>query len=99
MLSEVTEAGKALSVQCQLVEVRGPDEVDGAFAGMITERAEALFLFPSAMLFSQRKRIVELTAKHGLPAMFPAREFAQMGGLMSYGASITEYRRVVETST
>jgi ABC-type uncharacterized transport system substrate-binding protein len=93
MLREVTEAGKALSVQCQLVEVRGPDEVDGAFAGMITERAQALLLFPSAMLFSQRKRIVELTAKHGLPAMFPAREFAQMGGLMAYGASITELWR------
>jgi putative ABC transport system substrate-binding protein len=45
------------------------------------------------MLFSQRRRVVELITKHALPATFPAREYAQLGGLMAYGASITELWR------
>jgi ABC-type uncharacterized transport system substrate-binding protein len=93
LLVEVREAAKALSLQPQLAEARSPDEVDGAFARMIAERAQAVFVFPSSMLFSQRRRIVELTTKHALPSTFPAREYAQLGGLMAYGASITDLWR------
>ena len=93
LLMEVREAAKALSLQPHLAEARSPDEVDGAFARMIAERAQAVFVFPSSMLFSQRRRIVELTTKHALPSTFPAREYAQLGGLMAYGASITELWR------
>jgi ABC-type uncharacterized transport system substrate-binding protein len=93
LMAEVTEATKALSLQPQLAEARSPDEVEDAFARMIAQRAQALFVFPSSMLFSQRRRIVELTTKHALPATFPAREYVQLGGLMAYGASITELWR------
>jgi len=93
LVAEVTQAAKALSLQPHLAAARNPDEIDGAFASIIAERAQAVFVFPSSMLFSQRKRVVELITKHALPATFPAREYAQLGGLMAYGASITELWR------
>jgi putative ABC transport system substrate-binding protein len=93
MLKETAEAAGTLGVQLQLVEVRSPDEVDRAFSTMIRDRAEALFQLPSAMLFSERRRIVGLAATHRLPAMFNAREFVQLGGLIAYGASIADLNR------
>ncbi len=55
---------------------------------MARGRAEALIVFPSPMLYSERRRIVALAAKHRLPAIHNAREWADLGGLMAYGASI-----------
>ena len=94
MLKETEAAAGTLGVQLQLVGVRGPDEFDRAFSTMIRERAEALLVFPSTMLFNERRNIVALVTKHRLPSMFHAREFVELGGLISYGASITDlYRR------
>lgn len=93
MLKATEAAAPTLGVQLQLVEVRGPDEFDRAFVTMIRERADALFVFPSPMLFNERKRIVDLAAKHRLPSMSVAREFVELGGLIAYGANITELFR------
>ncbi len=93
MLKETEGAARALGVQLQLVGVRGPDEFDRAFSTMTKERAEALVVFPSAMLFNERRRIVELATKRRLPSMFGAREYVELGGLISYGASITDLIR------
>ena len=54
---------------------------------MTRERADAVILLPSPMLFAEHERIVELAARSRLPAMYAAREFVEDGGLMSYGAS------------
>ena len=63
-------------------------------AEMTTERAGALIVFPSPMLYTERRRIVDLAAKHRLPAIYAWREPVEAGGLMSYGASIPDlYRR------
>ena len=75
MLSEAAQAAGTLGLQLQLVEVRGPDELEHAFSAMVVNRAESLFTFPSTMLFSERPRLVGLAARHRLPAMFNAREF------------------------
>ena len=64
---------------------------------MAKERAEALFHFPSTMLFSERRRIVELAATHRLPAMFNSREFVQLGGLAAYGANLNDLWRRTAT--
>jgi putative ABC transport system substrate-binding protein len=93
MLNAISEAAGTLGVQLHLVEVQQPNELDQAFAGMATQRAEALFQFPSAMLFSERRRIVELALTHRLPAMFNGREFVQLGGLISYGVSLADLGR------
>jgi ABC-type uncharacterized transport system substrate-binding protein len=97
MWKETEAAARTLGVQLQLAEVAGPDELDRAFPAMIRERPEALFTFPSAMLFSERRRIVALAARHRLPSMFNAREFVELGGLIGYGASITDLARRAAT--
>jgi putative ABC transport system substrate-binding protein len=93
MLQGTEAAAQTLGVQLQLVEVRGPDEFDRAFATMTSARAEALMVFPSPMLFQERRRLVALAAQHRLPAMYQAREFVELGGLIAYGASINDLIR------
>ena len=93
MLREAEAAARRFGLKLQRVEARVPDEIDIAFATMTRERAEALITFPSTMLFSERRRIVHLAAKHRLPAVFNAREFVNLGGLVAYGASIYDLQR------
>jgi putative ABC transport system substrate-binding protein len=87
ILRETETAAQALRLQLQLVPAVGPRDLDDAFVAMTRERADAVILLPSPMLFVEHKRIVELAAKSRLPAMYAAREFVEDGGLMSYGAS------------
>jgi ABC-type uncharacterized transport system substrate-binding protein len=93
MLKETETAARTLAVQLRLVGARGPDEFDRAFSTMTRERAEALIVFPSPMLFNERRHVVDLAAKHRLPSMFGATEFVELGGLISYGASINDLVR------
>jgi putative ABC transport system substrate-binding protein len=97
MLQETEAAARTLGVQLQLVEVRRPDEFDRAFSTMTRERAEALIVLPSPMLFTERRRIVDLAARHRLPAMYQAREFVELDGLIAYGASIPDLWRRAAT--
>jgi putative ABC transport system substrate-binding protein len=95
MLKETTEAADTLGIQLQFLEVRRPDELDRVFSTIAKARAEALFTFPSTMLFAEQRRIVELAAMHRLPAVFNAREFVQLGGLAAYGANLNDlFRRI-----
>ena len=88
-------AAQTLGVQLQLLEARLPNEIDTAFAEMARERRDALLLMADPMLDSQRKRIVDLAMKTHLPAIYQWREFAESGGLMSYGADLLAlYRRL-----
>jgi putative tryptophan/tyrosine transport system substrate-binding protein len=93
MMKETEAAARTLGVDLRLVAVQSPDELDRAFSTIGGERADALIVFPSPMLFVERRRIVELTAKHRLPSMAMGREFVELGGLMSYGASIADLSR------
>ena len=93
MMKETEAAARALGVQLQPLAVRGPDDFDRAFSTMTRERADALIVFPSPMLFGERRRLVDLAARHRLPSMYNAREFAELGGLIAYGASITDLNR------
>jgi putative ABC transport system substrate-binding protein len=93
MRKETAEAATALGVQLQLVEVRKPDEFERAFSDIAHMQVDALLEFPSPMFFVERKRMVDLAAAHRLPAMYNAREFVQIGGLIAYGASILDLNR------
>ena len=93
-LKEVKVAARALGVQLQILEARGPDDFEAAFAAMNRERADALFPLGDGMAILHRARIVERAAKHRLPAMYPVREFGDAGGLVVYGASMRDsFRR------
>jgi putative tryptophan/tyrosine transport system substrate-binding protein len=93
MMKETEAAARSLGMHLRLVAVQGPDEFERAFSTIGEERADALIVFPSPMLFLERRRIVDLAAKHRLPSMAMGREFVELGGLMSYGASIADLFR------
>jgi putative tryptophan/tyrosine transport system substrate-binding protein len=93
MMAEAKEAALTLGVQLRLVAVHGPDDLDRAFSAITGERADAILIFPSPMLFNQRKRIVDLAEPHRLPIVAMGKEFVQLGGFMSYGADIMDFNR------
>jgi putative ABC transport system substrate-binding protein len=91
---EAEAAARALGLQLQRHEVRGPNELGGVFAAMGRERASALLIPGDATFTILRGRIAELAAQGHLPTMSALRQYVEAGGLMSYGASVTEnYRR------
>ncbi|MBR1142968.1 ABC transporter substrate-binding protein [Bradyrhizobium sp. AUGA SZCCT0431] len=93
MMNEAEDAARALGVHLRFVAARGPDELQPAFSAIGAARADALLVFPSPMLFTERKRIVDLATQHRLPLMAMGKEFVQLGGFMSYGADITDFNR------
>jgi putative ABC transport system substrate-binding protein len=90
-------AGQALGVRLQVVEARGPADMDRAFSDMIRARAGALTVFPTPMFFNERRRLVDLAAKNRLPAVYSSRDSVDVGGLMSYGSDIADLFRRAAT--
>jgi putative ABC transport system substrate-binding protein len=90
LIRQLQAAARTIGVQLQVQDARSPDQLDAAFAAMAKARATALVVVTDAMLFGQRQRIVELASASRLPAMYYQREFVDEGGLISYGASITD---------
>jgi putative tryptophan/tyrosine transport system substrate-binding protein len=79
-------AARSVGVRLQLLEARGPNEFDSAFAAMARERAGALLVMADSTFGFHRIRLRDLAAKGRLPAMYGLREHPEAGGLMSYGA-------------
>jgi putative tryptophan/tyrosine transport system substrate-binding protein len=92
-LRETERAASALGLEIRAFEVRGPNDLPGAFAAMADWRADGLSTFTDGMLFSQRDRVVELALKSKLPGVYPEAEFAAAGGLASYGPSLPDLFR------
>jgi len=84
-------------VHLQLLEARGPNEFDGAFAAMAKERVGALLVLSDAIFSSHRTRLADLAARSRLPAAYGVRESVEAGGLMSYGPSILDSYRQAAT--
>ena len=95
--NEIEIAARSLGLVLQLVPAVSSDDFVGAFAAMAREQAQALIVMPSPMLFGEYKRIVSIAAIGRLPAMGAAREFADLGGLMSYGANLPDLARQTAT--
>jgi putative ABC transport system substrate-binding protein len=88
------DAARALGVRLQPLEVRGPSEIERAFAAMTTERAGALIVFVDTMLLDHQTRIADLAARRHLPMVFAQIDQAEAGGLMAYGPSVSDrFRR------
>jgi putative tryptophan/tyrosine transport system substrate-binding protein len=93
-LKETVTAATALGLQLAIAEARGPSDLDAAFAALIRGRAAALINLPDGMIWNNRKRLVDFALSHGIPSVFDAREFAEVGGLVAYGPSlVTMFRR------
>jgi putative ABC transport system substrate-binding protein len=93
-LEGVKAAAHALGLQPHVVAVRTPADFDRAFEAMATTRPSALITLADGMLWDNRTRIVAFAAQNRLPAIFPDREFAEAGGLMTYGQNLAaNFRR------
>jgi putative tryptophan/tyrosine transport system substrate-binding protein len=93
-LEAIQAAASALGLQLQPVAVRAPSDLDRAFEAIASMRPDALITLPDGMLVDNRARIVAFAAQSRLPAIFPDREFAEAGGLMTYGPNLAaNFRR------
>jgi putative ABC transport system substrate-binding protein len=87
-LAERGQVARALGLELLVQEVGRPDDLTAAFAAITSGRAEALMVITDIMLITHRRRVVELAARHRLPAVYFDREFVEAGGLMFYGAGL-----------
>jgi putative ABC transport system substrate-binding protein len=85
---ELEPAGRALGITFQSVEVRSPDEWDGAFRVVAGGQVDALMVVPSRMINHNTQRIAAFALEQRLPAVSLWRSFAEAGGLMTYGPNI-----------
>ena len=97
MLRETQVAARALGLRVQLLEARGPDELEGAFAAMTRERASALLVQVDVIFALHARRLADLAAKRRVPAMYGSREHVEAGGLMSYAPNIPDLFRRAAT--
>ena len=91
---DIEAAARTLGVRLQLLEFRGPDQVESALTAMATPRPDGLIVPGDAATNQQRARIIAFAAKNRLPTIYPAREMVEVGGLMTYAPSqIDSWRR------
>jgi putative ABC transport system substrate-binding protein len=93
--SDGHSAARALGQVIHILNVTNEREIDAAFVTFVEKRSNALIVGGDALFTGQLDRLVALTARHALPAVYVIREFVAAGGLMSYGTSIVDaYRQV-----
>jgi ABC-type uncharacterized transport system substrate-binding protein len=94
-LRDTEAAGRAMGLQIQVFNADTAAEIETAFESMARERPDILFVAPTPFLVVRRVQVVQRAAFHRIPATYPLRDFAEAGGLMSYGASLRDaYRQV-----
>jgi putative ABC transport system substrate-binding protein len=89
-LPSIVGAAGPLGINLEVVKASTEDEIDAAFSIVARERAQALMVMNDAFLQLRRNQITGLCTRHRLPAIYPWREYVEVGGLISYGASIRE---------
>jgi putative ABC transport system substrate-binding protein len=89
-LRDVEAATRSLGLQIQVHNASTSREIDAVFAGFVRERPDALFAAIAAFFVDRRVQLALQTMLHRVPAIFPVRDFAEAGGLMSYGASLRD---------
>ena len=94
-MRDTAAAARAMGLQVQVLNADTSGEIDAAFATLARERSDALFVDPDPFFNSRRVHLVNLASRLAVPAIYFDRAFAEIGGLMSYGASLTDsYRQV-----
>jgi putative ABC transport system substrate-binding protein len=98
-LRDVVPAARAIGLQIQVFNASTSREINAAFANLVSERPDALFVGGDALFTSRRVQLATLAARHAIPAIYAARDFADVGGLMSYGSNLTDAFRQVGVYT
>jgi ABC-type uncharacterized transport system substrate-binding protein len=94
-MRDVAAAASAIGLQVDVVQASDSREIESAFATLIRNRADALLVGPSGFFVSRRLQLAILAARHAIPVVYNVREYAEAGGLMSYGTSVRDaYRQI-----
>jgi putative tryptophan/tyrosine transport system substrate-binding protein len=93
MVADVREAAIPFGRGIEVFYARDDGDIDAAFTGLVEKRSEVLLVGPSSLFASHRTEIVALAAQHRVPALYYERDFAEAGGLMSYGPDMPEQYR------
>ena len=98
-VKDAQASAAAIGRQLEILAAGTNREIDAAFASLVQKRANALLIGPDVFFTNRRVQLATLTVRHGIPAVYAFREFAEAGGLMSYGTSNTERDRQVGVYT
>jgi putative tryptophan/tyrosine transport system substrate-binding protein len=94
-LRDLPEAARAIGLQIQIHNANTSREIEAAFATIVSDRADALFVAPDGFFNSRRVQFAMLATRYGIPAAYASREVIEVGGLMSYGTDLLDmYRQV-----
>jgi len=94
-LRAIPDAARAIGLQTQFLKASTSEEIEAAFATLLRDRADALFVAGDGFFVSRRVQLATLTARHAIPAIYSVREYVEAGGLMSYGTSNADRDRQV----
>jgi putative tryptophan/tyrosine transport system substrate-binding protein len=93
VLRDVEAAARAMGLRIQIHSTGTIDEIDTAFAAFMRERPGALFVGPDPFFRARRVQLALLAAQYRVPAVYSLRDYVEVGGLMSYGASLNDALR------
>jgi len=99
MTREMTAAASIIGVEIDVVQASDRSEIGTAFATLVRNRADALVVGADSFFFGRRLQLATLATRHAIPTIYNAREFPEAGGLMSYGASLSEVYRYLGAYT
>jgi putative tryptophan/tyrosine transport system substrate-binding protein len=94
-LKDMQAAADAVGQQLSVLHASNNQEINAAFPAMVQKRAPALVIIPDALFTGRRVQLATLAARHAIPAIYSSREFAEVGGLMSYGANLADIWRQI----
>jgi putative tryptophan/tyrosine transport system substrate-binding protein len=97
--SDVVASASAVGATIDVVRASDSREIERAFEALVRNKADALLVGTDPFLFSRRVQLATLAARHAIPAIYPVRENTEVGGLMSYGTSLSEVYRQVAAYT
>jgi putative ABC transport system substrate-binding protein len=94
-LRDIPEAARAFGLQIQVLNAGTSREIEAAFATLLRDRADALFVAPDGFFNSRRVQLAIMAGRHVIPATYSSREYVEAGGLMSYGTNLVDaYRQM-----
>ena len=91
----MTAAASAIGLQVDIVQASDSREIESVFGTLVRNRADALLVGPDAFFVSRRLQLAILAARHAIPAVYNVREYAEAGGLMSYGTNVRDAWRQI----
>jgi len=84
-----------MGLQIQVLNASTSSEINAAFANLVRERPDVLYVGTGPFFVSRRVQLTHLATRHAVPAIYSGRQYTEAGGLMSYGTSLTDaYRQM-----